>query len=171
MQGQPMRKKTHRRGAFLTFIRTPGVFSTLAVAITVGAAAGTGAFTFIYAKGDSYLTNDPAACANCHVMREQYDGWIKSSHHDVATCNDCHTPHNFVGKWATKAINGFNHSFAFTTGRFPEPIQITPRNRRIAEASCRHCHEDITQAIDHMPRPEGELDCLRCHAGVGHGAE
>ena len=36
---------------------------------------GIGAYTFVYARGASYLTNDPAACVNCHVMREPYDGW------------------------------------------------------------------------------------------------
>ena len=70
--------------------------------ITVGAAIGTGGYTFIYAKGSSYLTNDPSACANCHVMRAEYDGWIKSSHHDVAVCNDCHTPHDLVGKYTLR---------------------------------------------------------------------
>ena len=58
----------------------------------LGIAVGICGFTFTYAKGGSYLTNNPAACANCHVMREQYDDWSKSSHRAVATCNDCHTP-------------------------------------------------------------------------------
>ena len=35
-----------------------------------------GAFTFVYAKGLSYLTPDPRACLNCHVMYSQYDGWL-----------------------------------------------------------------------------------------------
>jgi formate-dependent nitrite reductase cytochrome c552 subunit len=35
-------------------------------------------------------TNDPAACANCHVVKDQYDGWLKSSHRAVAVCSDCH---------------------------------------------------------------------------------
>jgi cytochrome c nitrite reductase small subunit len=80
--------------------------------------AGIGGFTFIYARGYSYLTNDPAACANCHVMREQFDGWVKSSHRAVAGCNDCHTPPGFAGKYYTKARNGFWHSFYFTNGGF-----------------------------------------------------
>ena len=32
----------------------------------IGVPAGIGCYTFVYAKGYSYLTNDPAACANCH---------------------------------------------------------------------------------------------------------
>jgi len=140
----------------------------LLVSAGIGVAAGLGAYTFLYAKGSSYLTDDPAACRNCHVMDAQYDGWIKSSHRSVATCNDCHTPAGHVAKYATKAMNGFNHSFAFTSGRFPEPIQITERNRRIADHACRKCHQEIVQAIDVTPVAGGELDCLRCHADVGH---
>jgi nitrate/TMAO reductase-like tetraheme cytochrome c subunit len=48
----------------------------LILVVAVGLALGVGAYTFVYARGASYLTNDPAACANCHVMREQHAGWI-----------------------------------------------------------------------------------------------
>src|SRR6266496_2799860 len=94
----------------------PRMIQGILLGVVIGIAVGIGAYTFAYAKGWSYLTDDPAACANCHVMREQYDGWLKSSHRAVATCNDCHTPANFIGKYATKASNGFWHSFFFTMG-------------------------------------------------------
>src|SRR6186997_2528485 len=118
------------------------------VALVLGVAFGLGTYTFAYARGWSYMTNDPRACANCHVMQEQYDGWIKSSHRAVAVCNDCHTPHDFVGKYWTKFNNGVHHSYAFTTGRFPDNIQIKSRNEAITEHSCRDCHQEIVQAID-----------------------
>ena len=86
-------------------------------AVGLGSATGVGSYTFLYADGASYLTNNPTACANCHIMQGQYDAWIKSSHKAVATCNDCHAPHQTIGKFLTKARNGFNHSLAFTTGR------------------------------------------------------
>lgn len=139
-------------------------------AVAFGVLVGVGGFTFAYARGDSYLTNDPKACVNCHVMREQFEGWTRSSHHAVATCNDCHTPHAFVGKWATKALNGWNHSFAFTTGRFEEPIRIGPRNRAITERACRSCHQTLVETIDfagHVGVAQ-PLSCLRCHWNVGH---
>jgi cytochrome c nitrite reductase small subunit len=142
----------------------------LVVAALVGIAAGVGAYTFVYAKGASYLTNDPSACANCHVMDEQYAGWTKSSHHQAAVCNDCHTPKGLVPKYYTKALNGFWHSFAFTTGRFHEPIRINARNRAVTEEACRKCHAEITVAIDaHAAYAGGEaLACIRCHDSVGH---
>jgi nitrate/TMAO reductase-like tetraheme cytochrome c subunit len=52
-------------------------------------------------------------------MGDYYAAWQKGSHRAVATCNSCHTPHNLVGKYTTKALNGFWHSFYFTTGRYP----------------------------------------------------
>ena len=97
-------------------------------AILAGVFLGLSAFTFHYAEGLSYLSNDPRACVNCHVMNEQYDGWLKSSHRAVAGCNECHTPHDVVGKYYTKARNGFWHSFYFTFG-WHDPIRITPANR------------------------------------------
>ena len=39
------------------------------------------------------------------VMREQYNGWQKASHHAVATCNDCHVLHEVVPKYLVKAEN------------------------------------------------------------------
>ena len=134
----------------------------------IGLAAGIGGYTFIYAKGGSYMTNDPGACANCHIMQQYYDGWLKSSHRSVAVCNDCHTPAGFVGKYAAKASNGFWHSFAFTTGRFPEPLKIKPHNRDITEQACRKCHQEITEIIEGPHKDAPELSCVRCHSAVGH---
>lgn len=137
-----------------------------ALALLIGAVLGLGGYTFLYAKGYSYLANNPAACANCHVMNSYYDAWIKGPHRNAATCNDCHTPHNLIGKYATKAMNGFAHSFAFTSGRFPDSIAIKDRSRDITERACRSCHAAIVDAIEGSH--PGELSCIRCHADVGH---
>lgn len=136
--------------------------------IAVGLAIGIGGYTFLYAKGGSYLTNDPGACANCHIMQDYYDAWIKSSHRSVAVCNDCHTPPGFVAKYATKASNGFWHSFAFTSGRFPDPLRIKPHNREITEQACRKCHSEIVDAIETPQEDAPQLSCIRCHTSVGH---
>jgi cytochrome c nitrite reductase small subunit len=140
----------------------------LIAAIILGMLIAIGGYTFVYAKGYSYLSNDPAACANCHVMDNHYRAWMKSSHRSVAVCNDCHTPPGVVPKYATKAINGFNHSLAFTTGRFPEPLRTTPRNAAVTEKACRKCHEEIMSAIESPDRDTNRLSCIRCHSTVGH---
>jgi cytochrome c nitrite reductase small subunit len=140
----------------------------LLLGVVVGLAVGIGGFTFVYAKGGSYMTNDPAACANCHVMQDYYNAWVKSSHRSAAACNDCHTPPGVLAKYATKASNGFWHSFAFTSGRFPDPLRIKPHNYQIAQQACQKCHLDIVQAIEGSHRSESALDCIRCHGSVGH---
>ncbi|MEM7198661.1 MAG: cytochrome c nitrite reductase small subunit [Planctomycetota bacterium] len=139
---------------------------TIALALSLGALSGLGAFTFGYGDGWAYLGNDPASCANCHVMQDSLDSWQHSSHHGVATCNDCHLSHDPLGKWVTKADNGFFHSLAFTTGRFAEPIRIKPRNRRVTQRACLHCHGDFVHALrdDHGDAPS----CVHCHQSVGH---
>lgn len=133
-----------------------------------GSILGLGGFTFTYAEGYSYFSDDPNACVNCHVMREMFDGWNHGSHKAVATCNDCHTPHYFPGKYIIKGINGWNHSVAFTTGNFPEPIRITNLNYNVTQETCLYCHEVVVAAISHQGSAE-PTDCLTCHAGVGHG--
>ncbi|MCX6029774.1 MAG: cytochrome c nitrite reductase small subunit [Chloroflexi bacterium] len=156
-----------RRRATLLSFAPLGIW--LALAGLLGGIAGLGGFTFNYANGLSYLSNDPKACVNCHVMRDVYDGWNRGSHKHVAVCNDCHVPHDsIISKYAVKALNGFRHSYAFTTGDFPEPIRILPFDRNITEHACLSCHGDLVAEISHADSAT-PTDCLTCHAGVGHG--
>jgi len=141
----------------------------IALAAAFGILCGLGAFTFGYGDGAAYLRDDPAACANCHVMKEQYDSWMNSSHHPVATCNDCHLQPHPVGKWITKGDNGFFHSLAFTTGNFPDPIEIKPRNRRVTQAACLSCHAEFVHAVLVPVDSGADVSlCARCHRDVGH---
>lgn len=141
------------------------IFTCLAVGVFVGV----GFYTFDYAKGLSYFSNNPAACMNCHVMRDQYDSWTRASHHAIATCNDCHIPHSFPIKYIEKGRNGWNHSKAFTLQNFPEPIRISEHNRKILQANCIHCHEGMVQdVIGHGAAGEGDVRCTDCHRSVGH---
>jgi cytochrome c nitrite reductase small subunit len=105
-------------------------WASVAFTIMLGILAGIGAFTFGYGKGWSYLSSNPKACANCHVMQGHYDSWQNSSHRHVAVCGDCHLPHHLLGKLVTEADNGFFHSLAFTLENFHEPIQIKPPKKR-----------------------------------------
>lgn len=149
--------------------RRPLKWLLLLLPVLFGSLVGTGTFTFMYANGASYLSNDPNACANCHVMNDHLSAWRKSSHHAVATCNDCHAPHDsLIGKYFVKGVNGWNHSLAFTTGRFPDEMQMTDFNRKVTENACRHCHGELTNSIE-TTHAQGEMvSCLRCHHEVGH---
>jgi cytochrome c nitrite reductase small subunit len=135
----------------------------LALTALAGVALGVGGYTFVYAQGSSYLTDDPAACANCHVMQQQYDGWRKGPHHHAAVCNDCHVPSGAVQRVAVKLLNGWHHSSAFTTGDYPDAILLRERSRSVVEERCQTCHADLVAA---MGGPG--VSCIRCHESVGH---
>ncbi|HMQ29598.1 MAG TPA: cytochrome c nitrite reductase small subunit [Chloroflexaceae bacterium] len=143
----------------------------LALCAAVGVMAGLGGYTFWYARGASYLSDNPEACVNCHVMRPQFAAWQASSHSAVATCNSCHVPHDLIGKYYTKAENGFYHSYAFTFQNFPEHIRMREASREVVLANCVDCHQGLVGEIaSHQADPQMRNDCLSCHAGVGHGA-
>jgi cytochrome c nitrite reductase small subunit len=150
-------------------MRRPAVL--VLFACLLGIPAGVGAFTFVYAKGFSYLSTDPRACVNCHVMNEQYEGWLKSGHRHTATCVECHLPAHGIGKWVAKAEHGFRHSAAFTLQNFKEPIAITPHDLDLVRVNCVRCHQALIEAVaDEGGRPHRELECMHCHGSVGHGA-
>jgi cytochrome c nitrite reductase small subunit len=139
---------------------------------------GSGGYTAYYGQGASYLSNNPKACVNCHIMREHYDGWQKASHHGAATCNDCHVPQGIVAKYVTKAENGFWHSKGFTLQDFHEPIRIRPQNALVVQQNCVRCHSELVSEITRLGRHAAAIDiqaigeasyCVRCHENVGHG--
>lgn len=138
-------------------------------ALTFGIFLGLSFFTFHFAEGLSYLSNDPAACKNCHIMDDQYDSWLKSSHHGAATCNDCHVPHEFPAKYVSKIENGWNHSKGFTLMNFPDPIRIRGENLVRLQENCIQCHETMVHGITTIDEIEtGQARCTVCHGSVGH---
>ena len=142
----------------------------LFLAVLAGGALGLGAYTFDYAEGASYLSSDPKACVNCHIMRPQYDAWQKAGHHTVAGCVDCHLPAEGLGKWIAKAENGYHHSKAFTLQDFAEPIRITPGNAAILQDNCLRCHGDLVHDLVPGATTDSDaLSCVHCHRDVGHG--
>jgi len=134
-----------------------------------GVFLGLSLFTFRFAEGLSYFSNDPAACKNCHIMTDQYESWMKSSHHSAATCNDCHLPLAFPDKYFVKAENGWHHSQAFTLQNFHEPIRIRPANLQVLQHNCIHCHSVMVGDIAaHRDVEDKDARCTTCHRSVGH---
>ena len=149
----------------------------IALAVALGVFAGVGMYTFGYAKGASYLSTDPKACVNCHIMQPQYNAWQKGSHHAVAVCVDCHLPEAFFAKWYAKSENGYRHGKLFTTQTFHEPIYVQAAGQAILQENCVRCHQPMVadmlsaeRAGPHGVRGAGsEVRCVHCHATVGHG--
>jgi cytochrome c nitrite reductase small subunit len=104
-------------------------------------------------------------------MNDQYASWTKGPHHGDARCVDCHLPHDTVGKYLAKALNGYHHSKGFTLQDFHEPILIKPRNAKILQDNCLRCHGNfVHDALVAGGRAEDDGRCVHCHRGVGHGA-
>jgi cytochrome c nitrite reductase small subunit len=144
--------------------------AALILAVLLGMALGVGGFTLHYAEGLSYLSTDPAACMNCHIMRPQFDAWQKASHHTMATCVDCHLPATGLRKWIAKADHGYRHSKAFTFQDFVEPIEITPGDAEIVQENCLRCHGELLHdQVAGATTSRDAIRCVHCHSGVGHG--
>lgn len=155
----------------LAWVRSIGMKGIVlsALAVVIGAVIGLAAYTFIFAKGFSYFSTDPKACVNCHVMNKEYDAWQAGSHHTVATCADCHLPHdNVVHKYWVKAEDGFLHGLKFSTGWYPENIKIRDVNARVAEHACLNCHKDLVGQIEMTRNHDTQVSCIKCHSEVGH---
>lgn len=135
------------------------------LAAATGALVGVSSYTFWYGRGYSYLSDAPSACVNCHVMRDNFDSWSVSSHRH-ATCNDCHLPHDPIGKYAAKMENGFRHSAAFTFEDV-QVIRIRAGSLENVQENCARCHEPMVDFVLAGERG-GVMSCTRCHRGVGH---
>jgi len=146
----------------------------LILAVLLGVFAGVGGYTFRYARGLSYLSTNPEACINCHIMRGEYDAWQKSSHHTVAVCVDCHLPHAFIPKYLAKTENGWRHGKLFTTQTFAEPITVKEAGKRILQENCVRCHAPLVDPLLPATRASAHggadaLPCVHCHLTAGHG--
>ncbi len=156
------------RRLLLATVRRNSLYAVMAVGL-LAIPFGSALHTFHYAQGASYLSDDPTACANCHVMRETFDDWVRGEHAHAATCNDCHVPRDWVGKWYTKAENGWSHSLAMTRGKVSPNIAARVVSRQVALENCVACHAPLLGDTLHGGSAEAErLDCLQCHRSVGH---
>jgi cytochrome c nitrite reductase small subunit len=147
------------------------------VAITLGILIGFGILILRISNASSYLSDDPNACINCHVMTPQFATWQRSSHARVATCNDCHVPHNNpVSTYAFKASDGLRHSFMFTFRLEPEVIRIKEAGINVVQENCTRCHEKIMDQTslvlvtgESVEHGKGKL-CWSCHRETPHGS-
>ncbi len=151
------------------------------------AALGTFAFAVVFfilmavhAQMPSYLSKDPKACINCHVMDTQYTTWQHSAHGVAGvTCVECHLPtDSFVGKYYAKTVDGWNHSVAFTMDTYDHAMKISDYGAERVQKNCISCHSSMTSEINANadkyhnfddPAVENGRRCWDCHKSVPHG--
>lgn len=127
-------------------------------------------------RATSYLSDNPAACVNCHVMAPYYATWQNGSHGRVTVCNDCHVPQdNFISKYFFKASDGLRHSYMFTFRLEPQVIRIHQAGRNAVQNNCIRCHSNQIHPISvraisgQSIQEHGDCYCWDCHRETPHG--
>jgi cytochrome c nitrite reductase small subunit len=130
-------------------------------------------------KAGSYLSKDPKACINCHVMNTQYATWQHSSHARDVTCIECHLPTDgFFNKYIAKARDGFNHTVAFTFDTYDHVMKISDDGASRVQKNCISCHKSLVSTLSGNANKYHQFDeeniengrkCWSCHKEVPHG--
>ncbi|MFH0756648.1 MAG: cytochrome c nitrite reductase small subunit [Bacteroidota bacterium] len=161
--------------AFLNKVAPPPKWR-LPVILGTGVIAGLLVYLIYISRAYSYLSDDPSACMNCHIMAPQYATWNHSSHRENTNCNACHVPHNnVVNKYYFKAKDGLRHATMFTLRKEPQVIMIKEAGKQVVQDNCIRCHKDLIS--DHKINSytqtflqfKGERQCWECHRETPHG--
>lgn len=149
----------------------------LPVAIVIlGSIVGLGLFLAKESEVVSYMTDDPKACVNCHVMTSEYNSWMHSSHREVASCNGCHVPHdNIANTYFFKAKDGLYHASVFTMRNEPQVIFMKEASQEVVQQNCIRCHQQqitdtkLTSWVEAHQGNRTDRQCWDCHREVPHG--
>lgn len=141
----------------------------------VGILLGLSGYLFYISKAYSYLSDDPKACVNCHIMAPEYSTWFHSSHGRNTVCNDCHVPQdNFFRKYYFKAMDGARHATMFTFRLEPQVITMHKPGQMVVQENCIRCHLELNSVVgtgnvtaQMAHQDQGKL-CWECHREVPH---
>lgn len=141
----------------------------------VGILIGLCGYKFYISKAYTYLSDDPKACVNCHIMEPEYATWMHSSHGRNTMCNDCHVPHdNVFRKYYFKANDGLRHATMFTFRMEPQVIKMHSPGQRVVQENCIRCHSTLVSEVQagkvtaEMAHADNGKLCWDCHREVPH---
>ena len=135
----------------------------------IGVLAGTALVAFRASNAASYVSDSPETCINCHVMVPYYASWAHGSHGKVASCNDCHVPHdNLLRGLVFKAMDGMRHATIFTLGLEPQTLRLNPAAVPVVQQNCVRCHEHQVMNTS-MGSSASQRLCWECHRETPHG--
>jgi cytochrome c nitrite reductase small subunit len=82
-------------------------------------------------------------------MEYEFEAWFKTGLHRNIKCVDCHLPNNnFAEYMIWKGIDGLNTIIRYNTNLFPESIAISSHGKKMLQANCIRCHEDMVSSIN-----------------------
>ena len=148
----------------------------LPVVFLLGVIVGLGCLVVYISNAFSYLSDEPQACINCHVMASEYATWQRGSHGRVTVCNDCHVPHdNIVKKYVFKAKDGLRHATYFTMRWEPQVMMMQDAGIEVVQQNCLRCHGNLLDEVSAgtvdgaNPHANEGLLCWQCHRQTPHG--
>jgi cytochrome c nitrite reductase small subunit len=155
----------------------PSLRGKVFLLVLCGIVGGLGAYTLYASRAWGYLSDEPSACVNCHIMGPFYATWSHGSHGRDATCNDCHVPHEgVVRKWMFKGMDGVRHAAVFTLRGERQVIQATEGSDGVIMRNCVRCHTELNTEFVKTGRLDykavmlgGGKACWDCHRDVAHG--
>ena len=158
------------------FLQSLSIRCVIVLSICAGAILGLAGYIAYASNVTSYLTNDPSACTNCHVMSSYYATWSHSSHATRATCNDCHVPHpSVIAKYYFKAKDGLYHAAVFTAHAEPQVLRPRTASATVIMNNCIRCHTQLntefvkTGMVSYVDTLNGNgKACWTCHTQVPH---
>ena len=131
-------------------------------------------------------------CLSCHVMQTAYDEYRESTHAGnrtgvIATCADCHLPHDYPEKLFVKASR-ITEVWGLVTGVIGTPEKYEQQRLAMAQsvwkeftsnqsAPCRGCHQADKMAPQkqsehavkaHRRAANNKTTCVVCHQGIAH---
>ncbi|MCL1861694.1 MAG: cytochrome c nitrite reductase small subunit [Proteobacteria bacterium] len=141
-----------------------------------GVAAGLGLYSMYTARIFSYLSDDPAACVNCHIMSAAYKSWERSSHSKWTNCKDCHVPqYNKLAGLLFEAKDGLHHAAVLLTNNVPTAPRPLAGAAKVIQSNCVRCHTQLTLEFVRVGkatitdfRHNDDKACWDCHRFVPH---
>ena len=136
-----------------------------------------GLFMYLLRAHTYFISDNPSACVNCHIMTPYYATWSHSSHGRDATCNDCHVPHqNLAVYYGFKAMDGLKHTAYFLAHAERQAPKAEDLTGQVVMDNCIRCHTQLNQEFVTTGRKgymqqqrEGGKVCWDCHRNVPHG--
>ncbi len=133
-------------------------------------------------------TSSSEFCSSCHTMQPFVETYALDTHGGrnprglAADCVDCHLPHESPARYlAAKVATGIHDGWAELAALFREPDWIAGLDQRgeyVYDSGCLLCHARLQEAADQQPTAvfahqtyfngDGRLQCVTCHAHVGH---
>ncbi len=115
----------------------------------------------------AHRLDGPDFCGACHLMDSWVNTWSHSAHRDVATCGDCHLPHDLVRGAYYKAFVGVRDGVETVLGAWPTPIKLSNHGGVVTQENCYRCHQRLVWETNETSRGK-ERFCWNCHRNTPH---